>query len=295
MNRALAALPQVQPFFLPAAQGQRFCLFHPPRQSARGALLYVHPFAEEMNKTRRMAALQARSFAQRGYGVLQIDLCGCGDSSGDFSDARWDLWKQDMKLAFDWLAQQRCGPISLWGLRLGALLALDFSADAIGPVERLILWQPVLSGKSHLNQFLRMRMASQMLTDAHAPGVSNASLRAELAAGSSVEVAGYELSAELAGAIDEKDAATLAPHCPTYWFESTMMATATASNESADGVTKEAGNAPALPPAVARSAAAWHAAGAPLHLHPLCGVPFWATTEIAECPALLAATDAICS
>ena len=49
-----------------------------------------------MNKSRRMAALQARAFAEMGFGVLQIDLFGCGDSSGDFSDARWDIWKQDL-------------------------------------------------------------------------------------------------------------------------------------------------------------------------------------------------------
>jgi len=33
-----------------------------------------------MNKSRRMAALQARVFAAMGFGVLQIDLFGCGDS-----------------------------------------------------------------------------------------------------------------------------------------------------------------------------------------------------------------------
>ncbi len=52
-----------------------------------------------MNKSRRMAALQARAFAAMGFGVLQIDLFGCGDSSGDFSDARWDIWKQDLAIA----------------------------------------------------------------------------------------------------------------------------------------------------------------------------------------------------
>ena len=43
----------------------------------------VKAWAEEMNKARRMAALQARLLAENGYAVLQIDLHGCGDSSGD--------------------------------------------------------------------------------------------------------------------------------------------------------------------------------------------------------------------
>ena len=41
--------------------GQRFCIYHPPalvsvNEPVRGLVLYVHPFAEEMNKSRRMAA-----------------------------------------------------------------------------------------------------------------------------------------------------------------------------------------------------------------------------------------------
>ena len=118
-----------EPFFLQADCGRRFCLYHAPQaeKECRGAFIYVHPFGEEMNKSRRMAALQARAFAAMGFGVLQIDLFGCGDSSGDFSDARWDIWKQDIAGARAWLAERVSAPISLWGLRLGALLALDFA------------------------------------------------------------------------------------------------------------------------------------------------------------------------
>ena len=72
-------------FFLPAGREQRFCILHGAESGipVRGALVYVHPFAEEMNKARRMAALQARAMAAAGYAVLQIDLYGCGDSAGD--------------------------------------------------------------------------------------------------------------------------------------------------------------------------------------------------------------------
>ena len=39
-------------FFLQRGRGQLFCLFHPPRGSCRGTVLYVPPFAEEMNRAR---------------------------------------------------------------------------------------------------------------------------------------------------------------------------------------------------------------------------------------------------
>jgi exosortase A-associated hydrolase 2 len=233
-----------------------------------------------MNQTRRMAALQARTFAAQGYGVLQIDLYGCGDSSGDFRDARWSIWKRDLALACDWLAQRISGPISLWGLRLGALLALDFSWDAPMPFERLILWQPVTNGKSHLNQFLRLRIASAMLADdaGSASGTSggtasSVTLRAQLAAGASIEVAGYELAAELAAAIDLQDAGACMPRYPVHWFELTTTGT--------------------LAPAVERQVQRWREAGIQLQLHQVGGVPFWASSEIAECPAMLAASSAL--
>jgi hypothetical protein len=75
-------------FFLPLTRGARACLLRTPgREPANaGAILYVHPFAEEMNKSRRMAALQARPVRSR-LTVLQIDLYGCGDSDGNFADA----------------------------------------------------------------------------------------------------------------------------------------------------------------------------------------------------------------
>ena len=68
MSGARAGAPE--PFFLRVDGGERFCLFHPPAGACRGALLYVHPFAEELNRSRRMAALLARALAGAGYGVM---------------------------------------------------------------------------------------------------------------------------------------------------------------------------------------------------------------------------------
>jgi exosortase A-associated hydrolase 2 len=277
--KAPAAPTGALPFFMPARPGQRFCLFHQsaPGTTPRGAILYVHPFAEELNKSRRMAAMQARAFAASGFSVLQIDLHGCGDSSGDFSHARWQTWKQDLALALGWLARRSDGPVSIWGLRLGALLALDVSGDAaleLGPViDRVILWHPVFKGKVHLDQFLRLRLASQMLSDA----ASAPAARAILAGGASVEVAGYEVTPELAAQIDGADATLATPPVPVHWFELAV---------DGDG---------GVAPAAMNQARRWQAAGVALSLHAVRGQPFWSATENLECPALLAATTALCA
>ena len=259
-----------EPFFLAGAHGDRYCLYHAPVGACRGALVYVHPFAEEMNKARRMAALQSRALAAIGVGVLQIDLAGCGDSEGEFGDARWEHWKTDLADACAWLRQRVDMPVGLWGLRLGALLALDYARSAEPPVARLLLWQPVLQGTTFLTQFLRLRVAGEMLGDGETGGGTKA-LRAQLDAGQSLEVAGYALAPPLAAAIDALDAAALAPNCPVDWFE--MLA---------------APERP-LPPAALRVAALWQAPA----MHKVACPPFWSTQEIAECPELIAATCAV--
>ncbi|WP_020655377.1 hydrolase 2, exosortase A system-associated [Massilia niastensis] len=268
--------PTAEPFFLDAPGGPRFCLFHPPHGAPRGALLYLHPFAEEMNKSRRMAALGARALAARGIGVLQLDLHGCGDSAGEFVDARWDGWKDDVALGMAWLRARLGLAPGLWGLRLGALLALDYAAGSAELPERLLLWQPVTNGATCLTQFLRLRLAGEMLGGA-APGAGGGTeaLRARLRAGDVLEIAGYELHPALALAIDGIDAAKLAPRCPVQWLE----------------MVPEAGRP--LPPAAARVAAGWRTHGAEVHQEAAPGPQFWLAQEIEEAPALLDATIAL--
>ncbi|MFL6657066.1 MAG: hydrolase 2, exosortase A system-associated, partial [Massilia sp.] len=206
-----------QAFFLATPLGERYCLYHAPQGQCRGALVYLHPFAEEMNKSRRMAATQSRALAALGYGVLQIDLQGCGDSEGDFGDARWEHWLADIDAARNWLHTRLNVAVGLWGLRLGALLALDYARKT--PVSQLLLWQPVLQGSAYLTQFLRLRVAGDMLDPEAGAGGSTKQLRAQLANGEALEIGGYMLAPQMAASIDALDAAALGPNCVTHWME----------------------------------------------------------------------------
>lgn len=256
--------------FQPAAGGQRLFIHHPPATSrCRGAVLYLHPLADEMNKARRMAALQCRALAANGYAALQIDLAGCGDSSGDFADATWAAWLDDSLLAARWLQAQHPGPLWLWGLRAGCLLATAASHQ-LPDLAGLLLWQPPANGQLLLQQFLRMR-AAQGMQEGQNKGAM-AQLRAELAAGQHVEVGGYALSPGLAEGLG---AATLEPaaHCRQVgWFETTTREPV------------------ALLPAGAASIAAWQACGIDVHAQAVAGPAFWQTTEIEDAPALVDAT-----
>ena len=262
---------QIQPFFLESPRGPLFCLSLVPSEKAPvGGVLYLPPFAEEMHKSRRMAALQARALARAGYAVLQLDLSGCGDSAGDFGDATWEIWRDDVRLAHAWLAAHVSGPITLWGLRLGACLAVDMAAE-LARVARLLLWQPVNSGEQFLNQFLRIKLASEMLSEGQAK-TGTKDLLATLASGTGIEVGGYLLGPAMAQQLSRLKLAEQAPHCAVEWIE--------VGAQAGDHVT----------PASQRVVDAWRAAGVTMRTRTVPGEPFWVTQEISECPALLGTT-----
>lgn len=186
-----------QAFFLTGAQGALFALYYFPKQGkCNKFILHVPAFAEENNCSRHIVDQQCRAFVEQGYSVLVIDLYGTGDSQGDFADATWAHWQQDIVVASQWLHNQGAESITLWGLRTGALLAIQCVNRVQFKVDRLILWQPVLIGEVFVMQFLRLKVIAAML-DHTASKVSTQALKEKIFAGHPVEVAGYQLNPEL--------------------------------------------------------------------------------------------------
>ncbi len=277
--------PAPDAFFLRVADGQRFCLYHAPVTSkvntanetnkVKGALIYLHPFAEEMNKSRRVAGQQARLLARHGYAVLQIDLHGCGDSSGDFGEASWQSWIQDVLAAHAWLRERCDAPLWLWGLRAGCLLAVDAARQLNSQTRQIsqanfLFWQPVSAGKQFLQQFLRLKVAGEMLSG-DSKGVM-AGLKQSLASGQAVEIVGYTLSTALASGLEAAELRLPPQPSKAIWFELSTRADAT------------------LAPVSVQRIEQWQAAGHRVHSAVLPAPTFWQTSEIEEAPALLDAT-----
>lgn len=258
-------------FFLPVADGQRFCLMHRPAvgRPEIGAVLYIHPFAEEMNKSRRMAALQSRALAAAGYVVLQIDLHGCGDSSGDFGDATWAGWLDDIEQAAHWLRRQSQADFWLWGLRVGGLLACEAAQRFSHPCN-LLLWQPVISGKQFLQQFLRLKIAGGLAANDNKGKMDR--LRQQLQQGEAVEVAGYMLSPALADGLLCTELNLPSSVARVEWLDISARADANIS------------------PATDARIKAWQATHRGARATPVNGPAFWQTAEIEECPALIETT-----
>lgn len=261
--------------YLDGEQGSLFYLLHPPGDGRpRGVVLYAHPFAEELNKSRRMVSLQARRLAERGYAVLIPDQFGCGDSAGDFGDARWELWLADLARQANWLQRRYEAPLTLWGLRTGCLLLSALLQQGGLDVRRLLWWQPVIDGEQYLVQFLRLRMAATMMSGQKE---TTRELRERLAAGEPLEVAGYLLHPALAAALAT---ARLMPPPATaalHWFE-------VVADPNPD-------ISPDISPAGLRLIERWRTAGTVVDAAAVGGEPFWGTQEIGEAPQLLALTD----
>lgn len=257
------------PFFLPTADGQRFCVHHGAATTTPvAAVVYLHPFADEMNKSRRMAAVQARALAAAGCEVLQIDLHGCGDSSGDFGEATWGGWVDDGLRAVAWL-RSRCGaPLWLWGLRTGGLLAADV-AERLDAPTGLLLWNPTSSGALFLKQFLRLKVAAEAMRDRQPRSPA-----APPEPDGPAEVAGYTISAGMAAGLGNAALQCRVPLTRLCWLE-------TATTPGSE-----------LSPAAQSVVERWRPVCGSVAAHRVAGPAFWMTAEIEEAPSLIEATTA---
>lgn len=278
------------PFFLQTESEPIFCNVVLPTDNGKNVcpsdwVLCFPPFAEELNKSRKMLADQARNFTQKGFGVLMIDYAGTGDSGGELVDASWAKWQQQTQAAVDWLLREGAKKLWLFGLRGGCLVAAQLAQTLQSKfaihLAGVIFWQPVLSGNIWMTQFLRLRLAADLVTDVAATEgdkerLTVSGLRAQLARGETVEVAGYRLGKTWVEDIDGLKLSdySLPEQTPVYWFEVSSQ------------------QQPQISVASTRVIEHWREQGIELHSEVVSGAAFWATQEIAVVPALLTATGA---
>ncbi|MBK7646031.1 MAG: hydrolase 2, exosortase A system-associated [Betaproteobacteria bacterium] len=263
------------PFFLPSSLGRIFAVYHAPVGATKpwGNVLVVPAFNEEMNRCRSMVTTQAQALAKLGVGTLAIDLFGTGESDGEYGDARWGIWIENVRQGIEWLDEKPGGGTGLLGIRLGVALALA-ALQQDHKKRALIAWQPIVDGKSCLTQFMRMRIAANMdRTDI--PKDTTAGMRAQLAEGRSIEVAGYEIHPELAMSIESLRLSELIPpeSVSIAWLE------------------KGGGEENEISPASKCLLAAWQPAGRTTEVIPFDGPAFWALYERFLAPDLVKKTS----
>jgi exosortase A-associated hydrolase 2 len=218
-----------------------------------------------MNKARHVLAAIVQGIARAGHQVLLPDLFGTGDSTGDFGDATIDIWRGDLDLAVAQMASAQ--PLDVVGLRFGALLAADLAARH--PVRTLTLLQPLGDGRQQLTQMLRLRLAAGLMGGGTKETVSG--LRQRLAEGETIEIAGYRLSGVLAAGLESL----------------TLEQSAIAGVERVNWIEVAADANRPLMPVSQRIIGAWSTQGIQVDGEVVECDQFWATQEIAHCPAMV--------
>ena len=126
---------------------------HTPRSGfTRGGVVMCPSLGLEAGFAHFALRRVAEELAELGFAVLRFDYDGTGDSFGAGDDpGRVPAWKSSVRQAVDFLRSITDRPVTLFGTRLGALLAAD-EAVRRGGVDGLVLWDPPRSGRSYIRE-----------------------------------------------------------------------------------------------------------------------------------------------
>lgn len=127
-------------------------VYHPadaPMEKASG-VVFCNPLGHEYIRSHNAINKLSNLLAKSGYHVFRFDYHGTGDSSGESDEASIDQWHKDIGHAIGELKDiSGVKKISLVGLRFGALLAATLPKLT---VDRLVLWDPVVSGAAYFEE-----------------------------------------------------------------------------------------------------------------------------------------------
>jgi exosortase A-associated hydrolase 2 len=192
--------------FIDGGAGRILVVSHEPDRPTDRAVLVVPAFAEEMNKSRRLVWDTARVLREHGIRTLVPDLFGTGDSEGDFAQARWDIWVDDLCRTIEWARERGAARFGALVVRFGMALFAAANERMSTEFERAVAWQPVVNGADVLRQLLRMKVMSIRMLGGRAES-ADALLETLLNGGEPMELGGYLVSCELARAVHGTSAA----------------------------------------------------------------------------------------
>ena len=147
------------PFFFGPSERRLFGVYDPAHAvngAIRGGAVICYPWGSEYIYAHRSLRHLATKLSQSGIETLRFDYFGTGDLAGEMTDADLAGWENDIEAAIEEL-KELAGTkrIALVGLRLGANLAASVAVKQFHQVNQLILWDPIVSGKTYLQEFGR--------------------------------------------------------------------------------------------------------------------------------------------
>ena len=143
-----------------------FGYHHEPQshQYRSASVVICNPIGHEYIRSYSLLRNLANQLAMKGYHVLRFDYFATGDSSGDSERGSIAQWLNDIQSACEEIRDiSGDSKVHLLGLRFGGLLAA-MTCEKI-KVDRLLLWEPVLSGENYLVDLRQMH--GRMLDDSN--------------------------------------------------------------------------------------------------------------------------------
>ena len=192
--RMSSSSPRTSPLFFGPPEGRLFGCYDPPRgrPNREAAVVLCYPAGHEYVASHRAMRQLAARLCSKGFGVLRFDYYGTGDSAGESEDYTIARARRDVELAIDEArALSRCSEVDLVGLRIGGTIAALVGAGRRG-LSRLVLWDPVVDGRRHLEELAALEG-------------KRAGMTPEPARGDALEVMGFSLSGALRGEIGKID------------------------------------------------------------------------------------------
>lgn len=187
------------PFYFASQRHGLFGWLHSPERASHfdHGVVICPPLGHEQVHAHRGLRHLADAVAAAGLPVVRFDYHGTGDSSGSGEEPeRVAVWLANIRDACCWLKDHLgCTRISLIGLRLGAALAARVAADI--EVDGLLLWAPVVKGRSYVRE-----MKALSATATSSPKSSG-----------EIEAAGFALTEQTVQELSRLDLLQCRPRC----------------------------------------------------------------------------------
>jgi len=208
-DRARTGAPvAVESFWLPSGDGDAAATWYRPvaadgtiaaPDAADTAVVVVGGIVHEDQTMAVGLVALARELAGHGVPALTFDLAGTAQGRGDLDAPDIGVrWSEDVRAAVRHVRESGIGHVVVVGVRLGALLAAHATVD--DPVDELVMWAPVMSGRRYVRE-LRIMAA--------AVAEQGATVEPDPADDGGTTVAGFRLPGTLTAHLATLDAAKL--------------------------------------------------------------------------------------